>query len=329
MGSGAKRRTDEERKKGKTILIAGAAILDVLAVPVEKEVFEKGSVPADTIRLSMGGDALNEATVLARLGKKPELLTVLGKDRAGEMIRGYCEKEGIGLTYTREIPHMDTGINLVLVRQNAQRCFITNPKGSLRMLGAEHFPEEFPWQGGIFCLASMFVSPGLGIAQMADIFRKAKERGMTVCADMTKCKNGEDVKQAKEALARLDYVFANEEEAALLTGETQPDRMAQALREAGCGCAVIKCGAKGCYLCGKQAEMWIPAFKTEKCVDTTGAGDSFCAGFLYGLSEGMEDVECARFANACGCLAVQAVGTEKGILNLNQVLELKEKYCGI
>ena len=60
------------------ILVVGAAILDVLAEPADEHVFETGSSPADAITMRTGGDALNEATVLAKLGRNVRLLTVLG-----------------------------------------------------------------------------------------------------------------------------------------------------------------------------------------------------------------------------------------------------------
>ena len=92
----------------KKIVVAGAAVLDAVAVNVGPEVFAAGSSPADRIRLSTGGDALNEATVLARLAaaEEPEregensplsvsLLTVLGEDMAGKLILQHCAECGI------------------------------------------------------------------------------------------------------------------------------------------------------------------------------------------------------------------------------------------
>ncbi len=81
-----------------------------------------------------GGDALNEATVLAKLGEEVRLLTVLGEDPAAEIIRGHCRKWGIGLEFARTEPGVDTGINVVLVKENGERCFLTNPHGTLRIL---------------------------------------------------------------------------------------------------------------------------------------------------------------------------------------------------
>ena len=105
------------------ILVVGAAILDVLAEPVDERVFETGSSPADAITMRAGGDALNEATVLAKLGESVQLLTVLGSDPASELIRAHCRKWGIGLDHARTEAGVDTGINVVLVKEGGERSF--------------------------------------------------------------------------------------------------------------------------------------------------------------------------------------------------------------
>lgn len=296
-----------ERKAMKNIMIIGAAVGDVLVYPASSEVFAAGSWPAREILLSTGGDGLNEATVLADLGKSPYLCTLLGKDKMGEMVRAHCEARGIRkdfLQYDQDIP---TGLNVVLVQENGERSFLTNPASSLRKLKREHIPRKFPEDVGILCLASIFVSPCLENQELSEIFARAKEQGLTVCADMTKRKKGETAWDMKETFSQVDYLFANQEEGQLLTGKSAPEEIAHALLECGAGCAVIKTGGKGCYIKNKKEAFAIPGFSVE-CVDTTGAGDSFCAGFLYGLSEKKDLYTCGLYGNACGALAVRQVG---------------------
>ena len=77
------------------IVIVGAAIVDVLVSPANESVFKTGSCPADTIHMSIGGDALNEATVLAKLGNsgcpRVYLETVIGDDLAGKIVLRHCD----------------------------------------------------------------------------------------------------------------------------------------------------------------------------------------------------------------------------------------------
>ena len=89
---------------------------------------------------------------------------------------------------------------------------------------------------------------------------------------------------------------------------------AEDLLGAGVGTVVIKCGARGCYIRNREGAFWSPALENVTCVDTTGAGDSFVGGFLYGLSNDMPIEECARIANDCGAKAVQKVGATTWIM---------------
>ena len=95
----------------------------------------------------------------------------------------------------------------------------------------------------------------------------------------------------------------------------------RAFLDCGASCAVIKLGSEGCYLRTASEAALIPAYPDTHCIDTTGAGDNFAAGFLYALSEGMPPLECARFANAAASIAVEAVGAGTGLRSPEQVLE--------
>lgn len=298
-------------KQFSEIIIIGAAIIDILVRPVDENVFKTGSSPAEDICMSVGADALNEATVLARLGRTVRLETVIGKDRAGDFIRNHCRSVGIRLPADCGKENTPTGINVVLIDRTGERHFLTNPRGTLRSLKLEDIHMPFKEEAGIVCFASIFVFPQIGPRELETIFRQAKYQGKIVCADMTKRKNGETVQDLACALAYVDYLFPNAEEAMLLTGEQTVEEAADSLRGAGVRHVVIKCGDKGCYISGGRKQEWIPAAEGAECIDTTGAGDSFTAGFIYALSEGRSLRECALFANQCGAKAVSAVGSVK------------------
>ena len=116
------------------IVIIGAAILDVLVRPADADVFRTGSSPAEEILLSPGGDALNEAAVLSKLGKRVRLETIIGNDRAGRFVISYCEECGIELPGDCIRDGIDTGVNVVLVSEDGERYFLTAPKSTLRRL---------------------------------------------------------------------------------------------------------------------------------------------------------------------------------------------------
>ena len=306
-------------------IIIGAAILDILAQPAGPEVFIVGSYPAEHITMNTGGDAMNEATVLSSLGSSVRLVTKLGKDSAGEYILNHCQKHRIDTTFSTIDSSIDTGINVVLVDQSGERHFITSSNGSLRKLYPENVSDSALTNGKLLCFASIFVAPAFNNEALADLFQRTKEQGMILCADMTKRKNGETIEDMKDCLSYLDYIFPNYEEASLLTGLTDWDEIADAFLECGVKHVVLKAGNKGCFIKTTDKRFWIPAYSDAKCIDTTGAGDTFTACFLYALNQGISLEECGRFANAGASICIEHIGSTGAITDIDQIWERYEQ----
>ena len=171
----------------------------------------------------------------------------------------------------------------------------------------------------IVSFASIFVSPELGIEAMERVFRKIKEKpGRILAADMTKAKKGESLNDLKNILPYIDFIFPNQEEINLLTGEKDPYVNAKLLVDSGVSCAVVKCGTKGCIIQTKEELYEIPAYPINQAIDTTGAGDCFAAGFLYALSEDMSLPECGRFACAVASCTIECVGATDGVRSVEE-----------
>ena len=302
------------------ILILGAAIGDVLVYPARAEMLNCPSSAA-RVRVSTGGDALNESTVLARLGHAPALGTVLGADDMAKLIEAHCAREGVRLI-AQVNPEIDTGVNVVLVEEGGERRFITNPQGSLRRFSLEDaraiLNDDAFSECRMLCLASMFVSPELPLADMEALFAHARAAGKIVCADATRCKNGETLADAAGALSQLDYFFPNAEEARLLTGAQDDREAARLLNGAGAKNAVIKCGGACCLIANAEGQIAVPAYRTN-CVDTTGAGDTFSAAFQAALLEGRGIAECGAFACAAASICVENLSATGKKLDRNEI----------
>ncbi len=315
------------------ISVFGPVNVDVMACPVDFGKLHTGSLPMEDIRIGYGGDALNEAVVLRRLGAHVELVSSVGQDETGDRLVRFLEKEGISGAGINRAADAPTSVNIVLVDPQGERYFLTDPHGSMRRIRREDYLPFLASAGDIICFPGMFVSREMDIPAMETVFAEARKKpGRILCADMTKAKNGERLEDLRGILPMIDYIFPNEAEAELLTGEADARKSARLFTEAGAGCAVIKRGARGCVIATRDELLELPAYPVSRAVDTTGAGDAFTAGFVYGLSRKMPPADCGLFACAAASCIVETAGANQGIRSAEEPMarytDLKKQVCG-
>ncbi len=311
-----------------SVTVIGASVMDVLAGPVDLTRIKVGSLPMDTIRISYGGDALNESAVLSKLGTKVDLISKVGADDTGDSILSYLKELGVSTEHIKKDAETPSSVNVVLVDGSGERYFLTDPKTCLRRLYKEDILPYLDDAADIISFASIFVSPVLTIEEMETLFQKIKEKpGRILTCDMTKAKKGETLEDLARILPYVDYIFPNESEIALLTGCDDPYQNAEKLVSMGVKTAVVKVGKQGCIIRTEKELLEIPAYPIEKAVDTTGAGDSFAGGFLYGLAHGMSLADCGRMACAVASLSVEKVGATTGITGPEEALRRMKTLC--
>ena len=302
------------------VTIIGCGVIDVLVGAVDDKILSRASTQMDFIKFNFGGDALNEATALSRLGKKVQWIDKIGDDDAGKRILNHAVENKLDTSCVKIQAGLDTGISIVLVDAAGERKFLTNMNGSHRKLSAEDIWPHVDGMADIVCFASMFVSPLLNIPATAKVFEAIKSKPRILAFDMKHPKNGETLEDLAPVLKYADYFFPNEEELATLAGSDDIQKNISALLDNGLKCAVVKRGGKGCIIATKSAQIEIPAYHVEKAVDTTGAGDCFAAGFLYALSEKFSLEECGKFACAAASCSVEEVGAVTGLTSLDKVM---------
>ena len=113
------------------VICLGAAIVDIPLQPVSKNIFDVDSYPLERIAMTTGGDAINEATIISRLGHRTALISRIGNDAAGHFILEHCRRENIDIHSLKQDSEIDTSINVGLVTADGERTFVTNRNGSL------------------------------------------------------------------------------------------------------------------------------------------------------------------------------------------------------
>ena len=307
------------------VTVIGPAVIDILAAPFDPDALAKGKRDVDQIRMSFGGDALNESVVLSRLGKKVQLISKIGADEAGRSIRKHLEKEKVSTKNVIVQQGLNTSVNIALVEAGGERRFLTDPHSSQRKLALEDVLPMLDESAPIVSFASIFISPCFSIEKIKDLFSRIKAAGKTLVSDVTRPKNGETFDDLKVLFPYMDFFVPNDEEIFLLTGEKDPYKNVRMLVEAGVKTAVVKIGKDGCLVGTKDGITQVHAVPDVTCVDTTGAGDTFAAGFIAGLIEGRSIWDCARFGCAAASCSVEQVGATDGVRSLEQVMERYER----
>ena len=302
-------------------ICVGAAIVDIPLQPVNRDMFEIESFPLQQISMTIGGDAINEATIMSRLGHKIGLMSMVGRDAVGNFIIEHCEKNGIDYSGIRVREGIDTSINVGLVTADGERTFVTNRNGSLWKMTIDDVDLSRLKEARLLSLASIFNNPLLDCRALVKIFQEAKAQ------DMIKARLGETLDDIKEALGYVDYFFPNYDEACLMTEETELEKIADRFLDCGIQHVVIKTGKKGCYIKSQDGSVLeVPAMKGITAIDTIGAGDNFASGFITAILEGKSLKECAEFANVTASISVQSIGATTGVQKREQVDERMKEY---
>jgi sugar/nucleoside kinase (ribokinase family) len=300
------------------VVCIGVVLIDLPLGPVDEGIFREETTMIGRIELTTGGDAFNESIVLARLGKRPALIGQIGQDMLGDIIVKRCEEEGVDHSGLRRDPETDTRINVVVIGKDGQRRFIKTQNAGSASFRPEDIDYNVIKKAKAVSLASIFCSKLRDPETLCKILKTARENGAATFADMVPMTGGETLEDIREVLPLLDYFLPNLEEAAMLTGLTDPDKMADRLLQYGVKNVVIKLGPDGCMFKNNGTRIAVPAFPV-KAVVTTGAGDNFAAGFITAVLDGMKPEDCCTFASAVAAASTESFGAVGGVKNRRQI----------
>lgn len=305
------------------IFCVGNAVADTLARPVETLGDPGASQPLDVLTLGLGGNSVNTAVALARLGSKVRIAAAVGNDRLGRMIREVLREKGVDDSNLVTVEGFNTSASVVLIQVNGERRLL-HYRGASAAFAESHIDWRLAEGARIFHCASAFALPAFDGAPFERAIVRAKRLGCLTSINICWDTKNRWLPLLHPALEHTDFIFPNVDEGYKLTGEREPDAIARCLRLHGVKTVVVKLGAAGCYVQGPAGSFTSPGFKVNP-VDTTGAGDCFAAAFLAEISRGAALEEAARFANAAGALSTLGMGGADSAPTRQQVVEFMGK----
>ncbi|MFI5099901.1 MAG: carbohydrate kinase family protein [Actinomycetes bacterium] len=285
------------------VLVIGDTNPDLVLRGSSGPTFGQAERLLDAADLVLGGSAAIMACGLARLGVPTAIVGLVGDDLMGGFVRTALEERGVDTRWLGTDPVQPTALTVVI--SAGDRAILTHP-GALSTTTAAAVPDldRLPSLRHVHA-ASYFLLPMLA-PDLPGIFRHARELGLTTSLD-TNWDPAERWSGVERVLPHVGTLLPNAVELAALTGEQDVDTAASSVTAVGCAVA-LKDGAEGGVLwTADGSRLTAPGIAVEV-VDTTGAGDSFDAGFVSGLVEGLSPQECLERAVACGSLSTRAAG---------------------
>lgn len=272
-----------------------------------------------------GGAPCNVLAMLQKLGKRTAFVGKVGRDMFGAQLREAAEGAGICMDYLLEDTHVHTTLAFVKTFPNGDRDFsFYRDPGADMMLRSDELPLEAIKKARIFHFGTLSMThPNVRFATRKAV-TVAKEAGALISFDPNlRPPLWYDLEEAREQIAwglsRCDILKIADNELEFMTGETDFDKGAAKLREQYPDIKVLNvtAGADGSYSYTGGRRVFVSSFRLGGTIETTGAGDTFCACVLnYVLEHGADDLSEAqltdmlRFANAAAYL----VTTKKGAI---------------
>lgn len=305
----------------KNVLGIGNALVDVMKLLNDDEIVNKLGFPKGSMTLvdagmskrikestndldttlASGGSAANTIHGLAMLGMDSGFIGSVGRDETGEFFEADMREAGVNTYLIRR--ESETGTAVAMVSKDSERTFGTHLGAAIELMGGDIKSNLFAGYDILYMEGYLITNKELVLTAC----KNAKEKGMKVAIDLASFNVVEAfLDDFKEIVTGyVDIIFANEEEALAFTGKKPMD----ALMDLGelCEIAVVKVGSEGSYI--KRGDEIIKVDTINvKSKDTTGAGDLYAAGFLYGLCTDEELDKCGAFGSILAGNVIEVVG---------------------
>lgn len=307
-----------------TVVSLGIHIVDILGRHVTEIPPGQGVDLLDEIRITVAGTAAGTSVDLAKLGANVIAMGAIGTDELGNFVVSTMNNYGIDTENLVRKDGVQTSATMLPIRPNGERPALHVPgaNGEL-VLDDINFDviatADYLHLGGTSLMAKFDGQPSV------EVLKFAKEKGVTTTFDLVAVDRPDLMDLIDPLLPYIDYFMPGLEEAEMMTGLTDRQEVIDYFLDRGVGTTVFKMGGEGSSIAyrepeaGGTSEIRVPAFETT-IVDSTGCGDSYCAGFIVGMAKGWSLEQASKLGSACGALVITGLGSDAGIVDLESTI---------
>ncbi len=303
------------------LLTFGEALVEVMRTAVDQPL----NTPGPFVGPYPSGAPFIFTVQAARLGARAAVIGSVGDDAFGRCLLDQLRADDVDMRGVRVLSTHTTGVAFISYRSDGSRDFVFHMRHAAAGQLAPDMLDRSLF-AGLRCLH--VTGSALSIYDDAlkmglNMLEWARAEGAKISFDLNIRPQLIAIERARAAFAPFleaaDVILATPDEACLLAGRRSVEDAARAWLDANPAClVVIHRGKDGCSVYAPTRAQHVPGFPIDE-VDATGAGDCFDAGFLVRWLAGDSPIEAARFANACGALAVAAQGPMAGAQTLDVV----------
>ncbi len=286
------------------LVVLGELNVDMILTGDAEPVWGQHEKLVDDARLVAGSSSAIFACGAARLGLRTAFVGVTGDDVFGAFMRDHLRAAGVNTNHLITDPTIRTGATIILSRPDGERALLTY-LGSIAALRAEQVEAGLLQATRYLHVGSYFLQHALQPG-LPRLFAEARTAGAVTSLDTNWDPTERWDGGLGAVLEQTDIFVPNEREAQAIAGSGDVKEALEALAARG-PVVAIKCGAAGAIAAHGEERATIRAPEVTA-VDTTGAGDSFDAGFIAALARGLPLAETLAVATACGSLSTRGVG---------------------
>jgi sugar/nucleoside kinase (ribokinase family) len=295
------------------VVTFGTHVLDVLGRPVPDIPAGQASIRLEQIRATVAGTAAGVAVDLALLGARVTSIGAVGADALGDLLLTMMGARGIDVGNVVRLPDVQTSASILPIRPNGERpaLHVVGANGAVRLGQLDLSPLA---GASAIHLGGLDTMAGFTDADLHHLLQTARGHGLFITMDI---QSGVQALRADPVMRLVPYIdvfLPNLEQAAALTGLSDPVAIARKLLAAGPGAVVLTMGESGSLYVSDTEQIHTPALEVDV-VDTTGCGDAFCAGYLLSVLRGLSLPEALRRATAAATLVASGLGSDAGLTN--------------
>jgi ribokinase len=303
----------------KKVLVIGDINIDI-KMPVDEYPIEGKGCILDIVEIQVGGSALNTAVVLSKLGVITAMAGSLGGDFWASQAREVLKKNKIDDSLVDSVKNASTGLIMIISSPNGERTMLSyrgaNGVADYKLI----YPQILSTFSAIHLSGYIFTSQEQAIYGY-QLISQASSLNIPLSLDTglePVLKNPEMFMKVAPFLTQC--IIGIEESNFLFKTNSYIDA-ANDMAKIGIKRSIIKLGVDGCYISSKNIKQHIPGFHVHA-VDTTGAGDAFCAGIVWGMMNVIPLFETGIIANALGALGTVVRGAGESLPGVNEFVQI-------